>query len=281
MTGAPPSAPRVCQVWWARLADVGPHLDGLLTVAELEQRSRSARPDDGRRLTGGRALARIVLAELVGTPPTALRIDRTCRRCGGQHGKPWLPAWPQVQFSVSHAGDCIAVATLRGGSVGVDVEEVGRLDAAEVDGLAEYVLAAPERADLARHPATERAAAFTSYWVGKEAVLKATAEGISAPLHELVLPPATSTPSVIRWGPSDRLMLHPLHPPRGYVAALAVQAEAPTVVVERDAGPVLRDWGLSLASATGQRSRVPRSSSSSVEPAPLPETTPLTGDTSP
>jgi 4'-phosphopantetheinyl transferase len=261
MTGAPPSAPQVCQVWWARLADVGPHLDSLLTVADLEQRSRLARPDDRRRLTGGRALARIVLAELVGTPPGALRIDRTCRHCGGQHGKPWLPACPQVQFSVSHAGGCIAVATLRGESVGVDVEEVGRLDAAEVDRLAEYVLAAPERADVTRRPATERAAAFTSYWVGKEAVLKATGEGLSAPLDELVLPPATSAPAVVRCGSSDRLMLHPLHPPRGYVAALAVSADAPTVVVERDAGPVLR--GTTLASA-GQRSRVTRTSTSSV-----------------
>ena len=58
MTGAPPSATRVCQVWWARLEDVGPHLDGLLTVAYLEQRSRLTRPDDRRRLTGGRARVR-------------------------------------------------------------------------------------------------------------------------------------------------------------------------------------------------------------------------------
>jgi 4'-phosphopantetheinyl transferase len=239
MTGAPPSAPRVCEVWWARLADVGPHLDGLLTVADLVQRSRLARPDDRRRLTGGRALARIVLAELVGTSPGALRIDRPCRHCGGQHGKPWLPAWPQVQFSVSHAGGCIAVATLRGGSVGVDVEQVGRLDAAEVDRLAEYVLAAPEQANLVRHPAAERAAAFTSYWVAKEAVLKATGEGLSARLNELVLPPPTSAPMVLRWGPNS-LAVHPLYPPSGYLAAVAVPADAATVVVERDAGPVLR-----------------------------------------
>jgi 4'-phosphopantetheinyl transferase len=271
MTGAPPSAPRVCQVWWARLADVGPHLDGLLTVADLEQRSRFARADDRRRLTGARALARIVLAELVGTPPGALRIDRTCRRCGGQHGRPWLPAWPQVQFSVSHAGSCIAVATLRGGLVGVDVEEVGRLSAAEVDRLAEHVLAAPERAVLARRPATERPAAFTSYWVRKEAVLKATGEGLSAPLDELVLPSATSAPAVVRRGSGAGLMLRRLHPPRGYLAALAVGADAPTVVVERDAGPVLRAgcWGPSVASAAGQRSLVARTSTSSMDPAPL------------
>jgi 4'-phosphopantetheinyl transferase len=281
-----PQTPRVCEVWWARLSDVGPHLDRLLSDADLERRSRLAYADDRRRLTGGGALARIVLGRLVGTDPRELQVDRTCPQCGGPHGKPWLPAAPQVQFSVSHAGGCIVVAALRGGPVGVDVEQVSRLPDVEVHALAGYVLAEPERRELARQPVPERAATLTSYWVRKEAVVKATGEGLSAALQELVVSPPTVAPRLLRWTKAEgraSLSLHDLHPPAGYVSALAVAADAPTVVVERDAGPLLQGYGAGSASPVsgGQRSRVTRTSTSSVDPSPPPATTPLTGDTSP
>jgi 4'-phosphopantetheinyl transferase len=137
----------------------------------------------------------------------------------------------------------VAVAVLRDHPVGVDVEEVGRCDAAELDQLAAATLAAEERAELARQPVEGRALAFTTYWTRKEAVLKATGEGVTAQLDRLVVSPPSAPPLVLRRdGATARVSLsvHPLHPPHGYVAALAAAGEGPADVVEHDAAPILR-----------------------------------------
>jgi 4'-phosphopantetheinyl transferase len=233
-------APGACQVWWGSTADLRPWHDALLAPADLERRARLRRVADRQRLTVGVALVRLVVGAGVGVPPAQLEIDRTCPECGGQHGKPRLPTAPDVHFSVSHSGGCVAVAVLRGSPVGVDVEEVGRFDAGELDAMAGHTLAPEERAELARQPAEDRARAFSTYWARKEAVVKATGVGIATSLDQLVVSPPSSPPRVLRWeAQSERLSLHVLHPPPGLVAALAVVGEAPTDVVERSAAPIL------------------------------------------
>jgi 4'-phosphopantetheinyl transferase len=138
----------------------------------------------------------------------------------------------------------VTVAVQRGGAVGVDVEEIGRFDPPAVDELAREVLAAEEQAELTRLPAGERALAFTTYWTRKEAVVKATGEGLMASLDALVVSPPDQPPRIIRWdgraAQARRLWLHPLQPRAGYVAALAAVGRAPSQVVEHDAGPILR-----------------------------------------
>jgi 4'-phosphopantetheinyl transferase len=242
-TPVPPLVPGVCQVWWARREDAGPQHDALLGEAALRRRARLVWAADQQRFTAAWAVARLVLGAHAGIPPVRLEIDRTCPDCGAQHGKPWLPAVPEVAFSISHSGSCVAVAVLRDHPVGVDVEEVGRFDAAELDQLAAATLAAEERAELARQPVEGRALAFTTYWTRKEAVLKATGEGVTAQLDRLVVSPPSAQPLVLRRdGATARVSLsvHPLHPPHGYVAALAAAGEGPADVVEHDAAPILR-----------------------------------------
>jgi 4'-phosphopantetheinyl transferase len=242
----PPLVPGVCQVWWAGLDDARPEHDALLSPADLQRRSRLVRVADRQRLTMATAVARIILGANLGRPPARVEIDRTCPGCGAQHGKPRLPDVPDLQFSVSHSGNCVAVALLRGSDVGVDVEEIGRFHAAELDEMAEYTLAAEERAELARRPVDTRAIAFTAYWTRKEAVVKATGQGVAAPLSELVVSSPSSPPRVLRWeGAAGRpvpLSLHSLHPPQGYAAALAVAGAPPTSVEERNAAPLLRTF---------------------------------------
>lgn len=241
MKGSVPAlAPGACQVWWGSTADLRPWHDALLAPADLERRARLRRVADRQRLTVGVALVRLVVGAGVGVPAAQLEIDRTCPECGGQHGKPRLPTVPDVHFSVSHSGGCVAVAVLRGSPVGVDVEEVGRFDASELDAMAGHTLAPEERAELARQPPQDRARAFTTYWARKEAIVKATGVGIATSLDQLVVSPPSSPPRVLRWeAQSERVSLHVLHPPPGLVGALAVVGEAPTGVVERSAAPIL------------------------------------------
>jgi 4'-phosphopantetheinyl transferase len=234
----------VCQVWWARLEDLRPQHDALLGNADRERRSRLLLAADRQRLTAAWAVARVVLGAATGMPPDRLQVDRSCPRCGAQHGKPQLTTAPHLHLSIAHSGSCIAVAVAQGSPIGVDVEAVVRLEQGELDLLVGDTLAEEERAELARQSGESRPRAFTTYWTRKEAVLKATADGLAAPLEELVVSPPSSPPRVLRWSGQaariGRLTLHALHPPHGFVATLAVLDGPPTQVLEADAGPLLR-----------------------------------------
>jgi len=65
-----------------------------------------------------RTILRCILASYAGVPPAALVFAY------GEHGKPSLPAHPDLQFNLSHAGGFAMVAVTAGCSVGVDLEAV-------------------------------------------------------------------------------------------------------------------------------------------------------------
>jgi 4'-phosphopantetheinyl transferase len=244
MTWVPALPPGTCQVWWVRPDQVRPEHDVLLGPADLDRRSRLHLPADRQRLTAAAAVSRLVLGAAAGRPPDRLEFDRTCPRCGAPHGKPQLTGDSGLQFSVSHSGDSVVVAVARDIAVGVDVEEVGTPDPAELTDTAELVLAPSERRRLARRPESRRAQAFTTYWTRKEAVLKATGQGLTASPADLVVTPPSAGPRVLHWPsapvPLEQLALHPLHPPRGLAAALAVLGPGRVQVVEGDGTALLR-----------------------------------------
>jgi 4'-phosphopantetheinyl transferase len=232
-----------CQVWWARPADAWRPLDRLLDRVERDRRDRLLRQDDRDRLTTGIALARLVLAHHVDCPtePERLHFDRTCRVCGAQHGKPRLmDATTGLQFSIAHSGERIALAVVRGAPVGVDVEQLN--PALQVDALAAEVLSAEERAKFATLPPQDRLEGLLTYWTRKEALLKATGDGLRAALATVTVSGPDELPRLKRWSDhsrSPRVALQGLHPGAGYVASLAV-LELPTVtVLELDAEDLL------------------------------------------
>lgn len=86
----------------------------------------------------------------------------------GMHGKPRLggaaAAWG---FNLSHAGDFVVAALVRGAAIGVDLESMSRL--ADVELLGKRVFSESERA-LVHAGGRE---AFFTLWSQKEALLKA------------------------------------------------------------------------------------------------------------
>jgi 4'-phosphopantetheinyl transferase len=249
--------PGVCKVWWARPGDVRPEHDALLGDADLARRARLALPADRQRLTAGAAVARLVLGTALGTPPAELRIDRTCVSCGAQHGRPRVLDAEGLHFSVSHSGHCVVVAVLPGSPVGVDVEAVGHVPPDEVGDLACCALPDGEREHLARLPAVDQPRAFTVSWVRREAVFKATGQGLGVPPDGLVLTPPSAPPRVLHRDGPEPVWLHDLPAPAGFVAALAGLGTAPDDVVHRDAGPLLRQTSRRLSGPTMRSQRYP------------------------
>jgi 4'-phosphopantetheinyl transferase len=100
---------------------------GLLDLLDDRERNRVGRcageADRGRMLLGA-ALLRAAAGAQLGVQASALTVDRTCAGCGDWHGRPTIPG-TDLDVSVSHSGNVVAVATLMGGGrVGVDVERV-------------------------------------------------------------------------------------------------------------------------------------------------------------
>ncbi len=158
-------------MWWAGTDQLTQAHRELLDPVERARWTRLQRADDRDRFTLGSAVVRSLVAELDGTEPTQVALDRACPRCGEQHGPVTAPG-RRWHCSVSHSGGlalAAAVAASEASAVGIDVETRCPPDWAD---LVPDLLARDERAP-------DDGAAFLGLWVRKEAVLKATREGLS------------------------------------------------------------------------------------------------------
>lgn len=132
-----------------------------------------------------------------------------------------------IQFNLAHSQDLALVAVTRLGPVGVDVEQLQPInDAAE---LGRQFFSERESTILDALPIAERPAAFFNLWTRKEALLKATGEGIGHLLHRVEVSCLNNEPARFlalpgSAGELDEWALHALAPAPGFVAALAVRA---------------------------------------------------------
>ncbi len=224
-------------VWWARRLDASDRHAGLLDDAEHRRWAAYRRDEDRERFLVGCALAKTVLAGYAGLRPADVRFDRTCPQCGRPHGKP-IVAGSAFSHSVTHSGDLVAVAVAVARTpVGVDVEQLdGRVrplgGGGETQALARLVLADDERAALAAVRPSARAREFLTAWTRKEAVTKATGDGLRVSFSDVIIATDEGAPRLVAWPypqPPDTVSLMDLEAAAGYVAALAVLGRCDTV----------------------------------------------------
>lgn len=228
----PPVDRDTCLVWWAEPGWLRPELTALLDGAERHRRGRYVRAADRDRFATGVVVTRLVVGALTGVDPALVGLDRSCPACGEPHGPPRPTHRPDLRLSISHARDRVAVAVTRAPGVGVDVEAVERdLDLA---GMQAQVLTGQEASALAELDPAERARGFLTYWTRKEAVVKATGDGLRAGLGEIAVTPPHAPPELLAWPDRPdapaRMTLRTLRPGPGYAACLAlIDLPAPTV----------------------------------------------------
>jgi 4'-phosphopantetheinyl transferase len=190
---------------WANLDEDGPADAGLLDAVERARRDRYLQQADRDRFAMGVQLTKLELAARTGLDPYAITLDRTCPGCGATHGRPLHEA---AHISVTHSGSMVGVA-VADIAVGLDVEDRTK-DLTEVAGH----LLSPD------DPPGELIVA----WTRKEALLKATGDGLKVPMRDLTL--ANDPARLASWkGREDlpgRFLLYDLDPHPRYAAALAL-----------------------------------------------------------
>jgi 4'-phosphopantetheinyl transferase len=210
----------------------------LLNDVERARRERYVRPADRDRFTLGVAVTRLAAGALLGVAPERVPLDRTCQGCGAPHGRPVIDGGPLL--SVSHSGERVVVALTGGGPVGVDVEEASdRLN----EEIAGQLLGPDEAADLRGLDRAARRRGLLEYWTRKEAVLKATGDGLRVPLADLYVSAPDEPPRLLAWedrpGLPARLTMRTLTPGPGYAACLALIDQPDVPVHEESAGLLL------------------------------------------
>ena len=177
-------APHV-SLFWCDLALAPADAERIAGTLSAEERARAARfgTDTLRaRWIAGRVSLRKILGSALAMPAQDVPLVR------GMRGRPELKAFDrELDFNVSHTGSVALIAVLRTERrpvrIGVDVERKDRPVGA--DRLALKFLTSAERASIAPAAPDERRRRFLRYWTCKEAMSKATGDGLIAPFRQI------------------------------------------------------------------------------------------------
>jgi 4'-phosphopantetheinyl transferase len=211
---------RVIDLWFCHLAGSGDRnydqiYRHILSEDEHQRAARFHFDDDRRFFVFCRGMLRNILGQRLNQPPESLRFAL------GVKGKPSLPD-SGITFNVSHAGEMFACAVSEGAELGVDVERVHPIE--DMFQMAKHFFAPEETARLASIAPAEQTHSFFECWTRKEAVIKATGEGVSRALDsfEVGFGPGAAA-ELLRLDENRRpgWTMRSFEPRRDYVAALA------------------------------------------------------------
>ncbi|MEZ0069281.1 phosphopantetheinyl transferase [Streptacidiphilus sp. MAP12-20] len=158
----------VVRAWWLCRHQVWPG-SSALSADERARADAMLRARDRAAYRRCRGALRGILASWTGAEAAALRFDYTAT------GRPVLPAWPSLDFSVSHTADWAVIVVGTAGPLGVDVEQINQ-HGTDIGALARRFLAPtgepPPRSD----------ADFARAWTRYEARVKAAGGSLGRPL---------------------------------------------------------------------------------------------------
>jgi 4'-phosphopantetheinyl transferase len=172
-------------------------------------------------------LVRVLLTDQLGVHPADWRFGRT------RWNKPFLqgPVRPDdIDFSLSHAHDCVVCAVSHTGCVGVDVESLDRT--LEFESIAHLCLTENEQRYLAGCSVEDSRRLFMETWTLKEALLKAMGSGLMQPPTEIefdLATIATRQPRLVHRVTDSRVhsYFHLFSPSSRHVGALVSRSSSP------------------------------------------------------
>ena len=165
---------------------------------------------------------RLLLGAYLGIPGKAVKVNRSVR------GKPTLDASAhpeELHFSMAKSGECLLVGFSASAAVGVDLERAGRR-AHNALGVARRYFSPREAASLDAVEPDRLDEVFLHIWACKEAVVKASGEGIANQLCRFTVETDLAQPAAMLdfdgQGPGD-WSLALVEPDPAYLGAVAAR----------------------------------------------------------
>ena len=210
-------------VSWGATLD-GPELYAAIQLLDAGERRRAdalRNLQAHRRFVTAHAMLRVLVGQRVDLDPRSLTFTSV-----GAFGKPELVHRPhRVHVNLASAGERVVCAVTESGPVGVDVESHSVIAEANRSGDLDRIMLTPaERRVLAGWGDHGQVGALARWWVRKEAVLKASGEGLTIDPAALQMSSPDEAPQLLRWQgrPVPALWMSDLDVGAGYEAAVAV-----------------------------------------------------------
>jgi 4'-phosphopantetheinyl transferase len=189
---------RDVHVWSTNLDRDPAQIDLLRQFLSTSERQRAAKfinPIHGDRWIVARGYLRQILSQYLDLTPAEIAFTYS------QYGKPAL-AKPlrtriensQLEFNLSHSGDRAVYGISARDPIGIDIEYIHPLPAAD---LVDRFFSPAEQALFHSLPLDLQQAAFFHAWVQKEAYLKACGTGLNTPLAQIEVSIDPRTPAAI------------------------------------------------------------------------------------
>ena len=211
-------------VWLINLHQL-PNLVEYLTFDEQQKYARLKQPEHQQKMINARAALRQCLSYYLDTSPQKIEFTH------GQHGKPYCKNDHRLLFNLSHAGTYAVIAVNYDHHIGIDIETTKR-HFSHLSDIAERVFSDQELAWLSTDPKQENI--FFTLWARKEAVLKATGDGLTAAIKTISTTDKTGkiiTP--IPYLNDEQLILRDLSAPDHYRAAI-VYAQQKELIINKN-----------------------------------------------
>ncbi len=191
-------------------------LSGCLNEQERARAAKFINQSHGDRWRVARSYLRQILSQYLDLTPAQIVFNY------GAQGKPTI-AGCSLEFNLSHSHDRAAYAIAAKYPVGIDIEYIHPLPAAD---LVDRFFSVSERAIFHSLPASIQQAAFFHAWTQKEAYLKACGTGLTTPLDCIEVSIDPRTPTQIIAAPTTEIwQLHKLAISPDYAGAIAIGGE--------------------------------------------------------
>jgi 4'-phosphopantetheinyl transferase len=151
---------------------------GFLSAIETARSTRFRFAREQNRYAARHGILRVLLSAYMKCAPYEVEI------CSGSNGKPYVVDRAHetaLQFSMSHSAGRAVFAFGRSGGVGVDIERVSGFPEVREFAAVNFTPAEIQEVDCC--PESMRLQAFFKLWARKEAVLKASGDGLAIPLN--------------------------------------------------------------------------------------------------
>lgn len=168
------------EAWQARLDLPAGEVEQCAKFLSRDEHLRADRfhfEHDRRRFIVARGRLRLLLSRHLPIAPAAIVFAYM------KNGKPFVAGnTAQIHFNLSHSEERALYALSRSCRLGVDIECLNR----DIDwrGLASRFFTHSESTALQQLPVSSRNRAFFACWTRKEAIIKATGDGLSLPLDQ-------------------------------------------------------------------------------------------------